>query len=235
MPKQIGNKTECALLGLVQELGGDYKKTREEYPSEEFLKVYTFNSARKMMGTAIRVHQAENGVAGEDVCRLHVKGASEVVLKKCTSYLAADGSVLPLSPEQIDKLISSVVEPMADEGLRTICVSCRDLRSDPSKIDWNDEAMLINELTCLALVGIEDPVRPEVPPAIRQCQEAGVVVRMVTGDNVSTARSIALKCGIIKPDEDFLVLESKDFHSRVFDADGNFQQDKLDEVSPLCT
>lgn len=53
---------------------------------------------------------------------------------------------------------------------------------------------------------------------------------MITGDNISTARSIALKCGIITPGEDFLVLESRQFNSQVFDSNGNFQQSKLDEV-----
>ena len=182
-----------------------------------------------MMATAIRPKD-DSKTDSNNECRIHVKGASEVVLKKCTNYLGSDGKIKPLSQERIESIIRSVVEPMASEGLRTICVACRDFSGDPSKIDWNNEPDVISQLTCLALVGIEDPVRPEVPDAIRQCQEAGVVVRMVTGDNVSTARSIALKCGIIKPDEDFLVLESSEFNARVFDSKGVFQQNKLDEV-----
>lgn len=187
-----------------------------------------------MMGTVIRLTNSDNTekINPNTECRIHVKGASEVVLKKCTSYIGSDASIKPLSQEQIENLVKTVVEPMASEGLRTICVAYRNLGtiSDPRKYNWNDEASVIGDLTCLALIGIEDPVRPEVPDAIRQCQEAGVVVRMVTGDNVSTARSIALKCGIIKPDEDFLVLESREFNAQVFDSNGVFQQEKLDEV-----
>ena len=60
----------------------------------------------------------------------------------------------------------------------------------------------------------------QVPEAIKQCQKAGITVRMVTGDNINTARSISMKCGIIKPGEDFLVLEGKDFNARIRDSSG---------------
>ena len=61
----------------------------------------------------------------------------------------------------------------------------------------------------------------QVPPAIRKCQSAGVTVRMVTGDNVSTARAIATKCGILTPDSDFLVMDGKEFNRRIRDKKGN--------------
>lgn len=76
-------------------------------------------------------------------------------------------------------------------------------------------------MTCLCVVGIEDPVRPEVPEAIRKCQKAGITVRMVTGDNVNTARAIATKCGIIKPGDNSLVLEGKEFNRLIRDANDN--------------
>lgn len=60
-----------------------------------------------------------------------------------------------------------------------------------------------------------------MPEAIRKCQRAGITVRMVTGDNVNTARSIATKCGIYKPGEDWLVLEGKEFNQRIRDANGD--------------
>ena len=59
------------------------------------------------------------------------------------------------------------------------------IESDP---DWEDEEKIMDNMTCVCIVGIEDPVRPEVPEAIRQCQRAGITVRMVTGDNINTAR-----------------------------------------------
>lgn len=72
----------------------------------------------------------------------------------------------------------------------------------------------------------------EVPDAITRCQRAGITVRMVTGDNINTARSIALSCGILKPNEDFIALEGKDFNARIRDQNGEVNQDKLDQIWP---
>ena len=82
------------------------------------------------------------------------------------------------------------------------------------------------------MVGIEDPVRPEVPDAIKKCQRAGITVRMVTGDNINTARSIASKCGILKPGDNSLILEGKEFNRRIRDTDGKIQQHLIDKVWP---
>lgn len=92
--------------------------------------------------------------------------------------------------------------------------------------------MVLSGLTCVAIVGIQDPVRHEVPDAIKTCQRAGITVRMVTGDNIQTARSIALSCGIIKPTDDFLILEGPDFNQRVRDSNGVVQQELLDQIWP---
>ena len=75
--------------------------------------------------------------------------------------------------------------------------------------------------------GIEDPVRPEVPPAILKCQQAGITVRMVTGDNVNTATAIATKCGILDPNSDFVVMEGREFNKAVRDANGKINQEKV--------
>ena len=87
--------------------------------------------------------------------------------------------------------------------------------------NWEEEEKIIDNLTCICVVGIEDPVRPEVPDAIKKCQRAGITVRMVTGDNINTARAIATKCGIIKPGDNFLVLEGKEFNRLIRDANDN--------------
>lgn len=101
------------------------------------------------------------------------------------------------------------------------------------RADLEDEANLICDLTCLGIVGIEDPVRPEVPAAIRKCQRAGITVRMVTGDNINTARSIALKCGIISEGDNYTILEGKTFNQRVRDPrTGKVKQELIDQVWP---
>ena len=73
---------------------------------------------------------------------------------------------------------------------------------------------------------------PQVPGCIKSCQKAGITVRMVTGDNIETARAIAEKCSIIRKGDGFLVLEGKEFNKRVTDANGTIEQEKLDKVWP---
>lgn len=72
----------------------------------------------------------------------------------------------------------------------------------------------------------------EVPAAITKCQRAGITVRMVTGDNINTARSIATSCGILRPGEDFIALEGKEFNARIRDENGEFSQAKFDQIWP---
>ncbi|VVC26679.1 Hypothetical protein CINCED_3A020826 [Cinara cedri] len=234
LPKQVGNKTECALLGFILALGKNYQTWRDDIPEEMLTRVYTFNSVRKSMSTVI---PREGGGY-----RLFTKGASEIVLKKCAYIYGRDGRLEKFTREMQDRLVRNVIEPMASDGLRTISVAYKDFvpgkTDSPNQVhyegepDWENEDGIVCDLTALCVVGIEDPVRPEVPEAIRKCQRAGITVRMVTGDNVNTARSIATKCGIFKPGEDWLVLEGKEFNARIRDANGEVQQHLLDKVWP---
>ncbi len=91
---------------------------------------------------------------------------------------------------------------------------------------------MIRDLVFICLCGIEDPVREEVPEAIRNCKNAGIVVRMITGDNAETARSIAIKCGIIDINSDFITLNSKEFNARIKNEQGEVVQEKVDEIWP---
>merc|ERR1712159_622305 len=220
--EQIG-KTECALLGFVLQLKRSYASVRTAIPETMFQKVYTFNSARKSMSTVIPI---ENGKK----LRMYTKGASEIVLSKCQSVLDANGEPVHFSIQDRKKLQDRVIASMADNALRTIAIAYKDLDVDT---DLEDEEKLIKGLNLIAIVGIEDPVRPEVPAAIKQCQNAGITVRMVTGDNVTTAHSIAKKCGIIEPsDVNALVIDGKEFNRRIRDSDGNIQQELIDKVWP---
>ena len=101
-----------------------------------------------------------------------------------------------------------------------------------SEPNWDDEDKIISNLTSICIVGIEDPVRPEVPDAIKQCQRAGITVRMVTGDNINTARAIATKCGIIKPGDGYLVMEGKQFNAYI--KDSNDQVSATVIARPTC-
>ncbi|XP_032697560.1 plasma membrane calcium-transporting ATPase 2 isoform X3 [Lontra canadensis] len=223
LPRQVGNKTECGLLGFVLDLKQDYEPVRIQMPEEKLYKVYTFNSVRKSMSTVIKLP--------DESFRMYSKGASEIVLKKCCKILNGAGEPRVFRPRDRDEMVKKVIEPMACDGLRTICVAYRDFASSPEP-DWDNENDILNDLTCICVVGIEDPVRPEVPEAIRKCQRAGITVRMVTGDNINTARAIAIKCGIIHPGEDFLCLEGKEFNRRIRNEKGEIEQERIDKIWP---
>ncbi|XP_059360007.1 plasma membrane calcium-transporting ATPase 3a isoform X6 [Carassius carassius] len=223
LPKQVGNKTECALLGLVLDLKQEYQAVREQIPEEKLYKVYTFNSVRKSMSTVIQMPDGS--------FRLYSKGASEILLKKCSFVLGRDGEARAFRPRDKDEMVKKVIEPMACEGLRTICIAYREFPADPMP-DWDNETDIVSNLICITVVGIEDPVRAEVPEAIRKCQRAGITVRMVTGDNINTARAIAAKCGIIHPGDDFLCMEGKDFNRRIRNEKGEIEQERIDKIWP---
>ncbi|XP_037831243.1 plasma membrane calcium-transporting ATPase 2 isoform X6 [Kryptolebias marmoratus] len=223
LPKQVGNKTECGLLGLVLDLKRDYQPIRNQIPEEKLYKVYTFNSVRKSMSTVIKLPDGS--------FRMYSKGASEIVLKKCNHILNEVGESRIFRPRDKDEMVKKVIEPMACDGLRTICVAYRDFPRDPEP-NWDDENNILSDLTAICVVGIEDPVRPEVPDAIQKCQRAGITVRMVTGDNINTARAIAIKCGIIHPGEDFLCIDGKEFNRRIRNEKGEVEQERIDKVWP---
>ena len=151
----MGNKTDCALLGFADNnLHDHYYSYRGKMPEENFVKVFTFNSSRKSMSTVVPLSDGQG-------YRVHCKGASEIVLSKCTSIIDQDGHVTSLNSEDRRDIVKTVVEPMADYGLRTICLAYKDFPKDTTQ-DWEDEMAVVSELTCLGVVGIEDPVRPEV-------------------------------------------------------------------------
>ncbi|RCN32478.1 hypothetical protein ANCCAN_21720 [Ancylostoma caninum] len=233
--QQVGNKTECALLGFILDLNQSYDDIRAKHPEESLFKVYTFNSSRKSMMTVIELPSGGY--------RIYAKGASEIILSRCSFILGQDGALQPFAASQVAELTKDVIEPMASDGLRTIGLAYKDMVPAGTKkedneveytgeIDWDDEETIRNGMTAIAIMGIQDPVRPEVPAAIDKCQRAGITVRMVTGDNINTARSIATSCGILKPGADFLALEGKDFNARIRDENGKVNQAKLDAIWP---
>ncbi|KAM7367135.1 hypothetical protein PAMP_015059 [Pampus punctatissimus] len=154
LPRQVGNKTECALLGFASDLKRDYQAIRNEIPEEKLYKVYTFNSVRKSMSTVLKM--------ADGSYRMFSKGASEILLKKCYKVLTANGESKVFRPRDRDDMVKKVIEPMASEGLRTICLAYRDFPASEGEPDWDNENDILSGLTCICVVGIEDPVRPEI-------------------------------------------------------------------------
>jgi len=176
-----GNKTECALLVMARRIGIDYAPIRKDVQP---LQMYSFSSERKRM--SVVVPEGEGS-------RVYCKGASEIVVELCTSCMTADG-VVAMTPELKQRLLDDITQ-MASSGLRTICLGYRDFaeRMEGEAYENPNE----EGLTCIAIVGIKDPLRKEVPAAVLDCQKAGIMVRMVTGDNILTAKHIAKECGIL--------------------------------------
>eukprot|EP00123_Amoebidium_parasiticum_P014394 comp22478_c0_seq1/m.33887 comp22478_c0_seq1/g.33887 ORF comp22478_c0_seq1/g.33887 comp22478_c0_seq1/m.33887 type:complete len:1148 (-) comp22478_c0_seq1:453-3896(-) len=223
VPEHIGSKTECALLQyMILEQGIDYNQIRSAHKP---LVMYPFSSARKSSGAVV----ASTLMDGTSGYRLHIKGASEMVLGRCTRMLLADGHVGPLT-DQVRREVLARIESYARESLRTLVLAYREFTDNR---DW--ETVPAEEIDCdlimICVVGIEDPVRPEVPGAIEKCGHAGIAVRMVTGDNVITATAIAKKCGILTSDRD-LVMEGPEFRRRVLDNEGKIRQIEMDKIWP---
>ncbi|KAL2150881.1 hypothetical protein VTH82DRAFT_7444 [Thermothelomyces myriococcoides] len=219
----IGSKTETALLILAREhlaMG----PVSEERANVKTLHLIPFDSARKCMGIVV---QLPNGKA-----RLYVKGASEIMLEKCTQILRdpSKGLASTTLNEDNRETIRNLIETYARNSLRTIGIIYRDFDRWPPKQTRRlgaekDEIVfedICRNMTFIGVVGIKDPLRPGVREAVQDCQRAGVVVRMVTGDNRMTAEAIAADCGILQPNS--VVLEGPVFR--------NMTKEEQDEIIP---
>lgn len=255
-----GNPTEVALLHFVHDMDLDYEAIRNttkgrssvgklgEHLSEG--KLIGFSSARKMMSWV--VPKEDGGYT------IYVKGAQEVLMARCTKYVNELGQESALTPE-MTKTFTDTAGSYARRGMRCLGLAYGNLPAgfDLDKLSssvFNSDGTPALEaeinLIAAALVGIEDPLRAEVPDAITKCYHAGIDVRMVTGDNPNTAVSIAYQAGILRDFhfqpgteervaanlKDNVLLTGNDFRSKVYqtDAEGNkeFDQASFDKIWP---
>lgn len=191
----IGSKTECALLEFSKSFGVDYREVRS---NSKYLKVYPFASKRKTMTTVIKLTSASSSHGKSPATtdhRIHVKGASEIVLGACTHFVDKDGKVQNFDSQSRQQFDINITM-FADKALRTICLAYRDITTEEfEKLD--DEEAPVHDLICLGIVGIQDPLRQGVEQSVENFRKAGVFVRMITGDNLLTARAIARNAGIL--------------------------------------
>ncbi|XP_057852150.1 calcium-transporting ATPase 10, plasma membrane-type [Cryptomeria japonica] len=192
----IGSPTEAALLEFGLMLGGDFGGLRKE---STIIKVEPFNSHRKTMAVLLELS------GGRYQC--HCKGAAEIILNMCDKVLDSTGQAVPLDELTMNSLMN-VIEGFANEALRTLCLAYMDIGDN-----FNPQNSLPGHgYTFIAIVGIKDPVRPGVKDAVQICKAAGITVRMVTGDNINTAKAIARECGILT--DDGLAIEGSDFRGK---------------------
>ena len=221
----VGSALDIALLRWARLLKVDYSAVREKYPllnaesaadATGIVRRFPFHSNRKRASVLVRLANGKY--------RLYVKGAPEMVIRLCDAVALQDGSVKQLTGTfQEDssgnvtgtgsrcKLVKHCIYPMARQALRVLAFAYRDFDSieDIDKtVQYPTEdqkgvgecPVMENFLTLVAFLGFQDPVRPEVPEAVLSCQKAGIFVRMVTGDNMETAKAIARQCNIYHHD-----------------------------------
>lgn len=210
--------TDRAMTELIDRVGCDSKSLCDKHLSEHKIR-FPFSSKRKRMSTVVENLPTSNSYGK----RLHVKGASEIVKNCCSHYLDVDGKVKEMTDEMKGNL-DNVIHNYAKQALRTICLAYKDLMPNecgsahdlPKDQDVKDIEK--SGLTLVVIFGIMDIVRPEVPGAVKQIQRAGVTVRMVTGDNIVTARAIAVNCNILQKeqlDDERCCMEGPEFYDKM--------------------
>lgn len=223
----IGEPTEGALRALVEKIGTEdamVNQQRRGIPMQErlhhaskhyesrlaLLATYEFSRDRKSMSVLVG-----NG----KVQKLLVKGAPESILERCShALLGSNGKRVALSKKH-SNLISEEVVEYGNRGLRVIALASIDdvasnrlLHSAKTTLEY---AKLEQNMTLIGLVGMLDPPRPEVAASIQKCQDAGIRVIVITGDNQNTAETICRQIGIFREGES---LHGKSYTGREFDA-----------------
>lgn len=231
-----GNPTECALLKLANQLGDEPSQLRSSYKedgSDLDWGIYSipFSSERKMMSWVVQVKSSSSDGAKY---RLFTKGAPAQIMDVCSNLAIQEKD--RFSTKKLDdntrKEFNDTMEEYQQAGMRTLALAFRDFKDAPSG-GWSSKTeALEQDLTLVALVGIEDPLRESVPKSIEKCNAAGIDVRMCTGDALTTAIAIAKQCGILrerdfasdgKPKPNF-AMTGAEFDERVHIKDSNKEQ-----------
>ncbi|GEL93416.1 cation-translocating P-type ATPase [Cellulomonas composti] len=180
----VGDPTEGALVVLAAKAGLDVEETRRTFPR---IAEVPFDAEYKLMAT---FHEIDGGV------RCYVKGAPDVLLARST-HARADGGLATVLEDGDRAKVLEENDLLAAEGMRVLAVAQRDVAAADLVDAGPDELLaLVQGLEILALVGIVDPPRREAAAAIAECREAGIRVRMITGDHATTAAAIAQQLGI---------------------------------------
>ncbi|CAK4033987.1 Calcium-transporting ATPase 2 [Lecanosticta acicola] len=199
----VGSKTETAMLDFCRDFLG-MEKVSVERSNAEIVQMVPFDSGRKCMAMVIKLPDNRGH-------RMLVKGASEIMLRHCSKIIRdpTKGTETTALSEDNKTTLTKLIDAYASRSLRTIGIIWRDFESTEwppkgVKRDEDDRSQASFDDTCkqmnfLGIVGIQDPLREGVPDAVNDCIKAGVFPRMVTGDNILTAKAIATECGIYTP------------------------------------
>ena len=220
--KVIGNATEGALLLWLDGQNLDYLSYRNQFPVQSQI---TFSTEKKYMGTF-----GTSGVLGKKI--LHIKGAPEIVLQRCSQILTTRG-VEKLYKQGARTILESLHTYQA-RGMRTLGFAY-DLV--PPQLTESDLQVVDHHLIWLGFVAIIDPLRPEVSESIQTCIDAGIQVKVVTGDSPETAREIAHQIGLLQDKEvcerPYLSLTGKELN-QLSDAEAKIAVKSLKVLSRAC-
>lgn len=216
MYRMIGDPTEGALVVAAAKAGLWRDALEEQYPRVNEI---PFDSTRKRMST---LHRLPDGRY-----RVFTKGAPEIVLARCDRILA-DGQAVPLTEAHRAQVLQANSE-MANDALRVLAIAQRELDALPDEIA---PETIEEHLTFIGLVGMIDPARPEVKPAIDRARHAGIRTVMVTGDYPDTARAIAREIGLLREDGRIIAGEELERMSVIDLAAAIDEVDVFARVSP---
>ena len=216
--KWVGNKTEAGMLKVVKQFGLKYEDMRASVEHRN-MRMFPFSSTKKRMTTIVRTDVPD---ANGNMMTMYCKGASEAILESCDRYLDRNGAVHPMQPMN-KQLFDEQIVDMANQGNRTIGVAFTPLKTSEVLPEEEPDQGLI----FIGVLGIQDPIREEVPNAVLGCQSAKLVIRMVTGDNINTAIAIAKKCYIYTDNGFDLALTGQGFRDMFRE-----NRSKLEELLP---
>ncbi|XP_061986259.1 putative calcium-transporting ATPase 13, plasma membrane-type [Populus nigra] len=215
-----GSPTEKAILSwAVLELNMNMEQMKQ---SCTILQVEAFNSQKKRSGV-LSMKKWDHTI------HVHWKGAAEMILAMCSSYYDASGLMKEMDDRERNTF-KQIIQDMAASSLRCIAFAHKQISEDQYEDGKEDKTLKEDCLTLLGLVGIKDPCRPGVKKAVDDCQRAGVNVKMITGDNVFTARAIAIECGILKPGAENIsgaVVEGEEFRNYT-------HEQRMEKVDKIC-
>ncbi len=181
--KAVGNPTEAALLAWLFKQNVDYIRYRDH---ERILKQWPFSTKYKFMATIVATDEPEMGI-------LYVKGAPEMVLKHSATIRMQEGEV-PLADYR--EAVEQRLLEYQNQAMRTLGFAYRFVSTDELETLFDGEKLLTNDLCYLGTCAISDPVREDVPEAIGECIDAGIHVKIVTGDTSATAKEIGRQIGL---------------------------------------
>ncbi|KAG6647261.1 hypothetical protein CIPAW_07G066600 [Carya illinoinensis] len=196
--KEVNDDTSLDMA----DLGMNMEEVKQNY---ETIRVEAFNSVKKRSGVLVKRKS-------DKTLHTHWKGAAEMILALCSTFYDTAGMLKALGEEERLQF-EIIIKNMAAKSLRCIAFAHKERVDEGGLVPQNLEE---NGLTFLGLVGLKDPCRPGVKVAVESCKAAGVHIKMITGDNVHTARAIAIECGILHPDENLdneVVIEGVQFRN----------------------